>query len=97
MSTLAIAWLLHQRVVTSVILGAKRLDQLEEHLKAADVTLSDDDLKTLDPASALAPEYPALDAPDEQCGAASGPSSFGSASGETLARLASLAADDPEL
>ena len=26
-----------------------------------------------------------------------GPSSFGSASGETLARLASLAADDPEL
>ena len=58
MATLALAWLLHQRAVTSVILGAKRLDHLEEHLRATEVTLSADDLKTLDAASALAPEYP---------------------------------------
>lgn len=58
MAAIALAWLLHKRVVTSVILGAKRLDQLEDHLKAGEITLSGDDLKTLDAASALSPEYP---------------------------------------
>jgi aryl-alcohol dehydrogenase-like predicted oxidoreductase len=55
----ALAWLLQQRVVTSVILGVKRLDQLEEHLKALEVRLSEDDLETLNAASALSLEYPA--------------------------------------
>ena len=58
MAAIALAWLLHQRVVTSLILGAKRVDQLEDHLKADEITLSADELKTLDVASALAPEYP---------------------------------------
>ena len=58
MAAVAIAWLLHQRVVTSVILGPKSLGQFEEQLKAADVSLSEADLKVLDAASALAPEYP---------------------------------------
>jgi aryl-alcohol dehydrogenase-like predicted oxidoreductase len=54
----ALAWLLHRPVVTSVIVGAKRTNQLAENLKAVDVALSDEDLKALDAASALPKEYP---------------------------------------
>ena len=54
----AIAWLLHQPAVTSVIIGAKRPDQLADNLKATSVILTADDLKALDAASALPPEYP---------------------------------------
>lgn len=59
LAAVALAWLLQQRVVTSVILGVKRLDQLEENLKATEVRLSEEDLETLDAASALSLEYPA--------------------------------------
>lgn len=54
----AIAWLLHQPVVTSVIVGAKRPDQLADNLKSTGIVLTADDLKALDAASALPPEYP---------------------------------------
>lgn len=54
----AIAWLLHQKVVTSVILGAKRVDQLTDNIGATEVELSDDDLAALDKATALSVEYP---------------------------------------
>jgi diketogulonate reductase-like aldo/keto reductase len=50
--------LLHQRAVTSVIVGAKRKEQLVENIAAVDVNLSADDLKALDTASALTKEYP---------------------------------------
>ena len=56
---IALAWLLAQSVTTSVIIGARRLDQLEDNLKSVDITLSADELKALDEASHLAPEYPA--------------------------------------
>ena len=52
------AWLLHQDIVTSVILGARRVEQLEDNLQSPKVQLSQDDLARLDTASALAPEYP---------------------------------------
>ena len=55
---IAIAWLLHQPAVTSVIIGAKRLDQLDDNLAAVDVTLSDDELGRLDDVSRLHVEYP---------------------------------------
>ena len=55
---LALAWLLHQPRVTSVILGAKRIEQLNDNLGAVDVTFSADELKTLDEASRLPAEYP---------------------------------------
>jgi aryl-alcohol dehydrogenase-like predicted oxidoreductase len=58
MVAVALAWLLHQPAVTSVILGVKRVAQLEDNLTATQVTLTEDELKTLDAASALAPEYP---------------------------------------
>ena len=55
---LSLAWLLHQPVVTSVIIGAKRMDQLEDNLKAVDVVLTPEDLQKLDEVSKVAPEYP---------------------------------------
>ena len=55
---IALAWLLHQRVVTSVIVGVRRLDQLKDNLAAGDIELSAGELATLDEASKLAPEYP---------------------------------------
>ncbi len=54
----ALGWLLHQPVVTSVIIGAKRTDQLEDNLAAVDLQLSAEELKTINEASALPPEYP---------------------------------------
>jgi aryl-alcohol dehydrogenase-like predicted oxidoreductase len=54
----ALAWLLHQPVVTSVIIGARNGDQLKDNLGAVDVKLDEADLKDLDEVSRLAPEYP---------------------------------------
>lgn len=56
---IALAWLLHQPHVTSVIVGAKRIAQLDDNVGAAEVVLTAADLAELDAASALAPEYPA--------------------------------------
>ncbi|WP_017733817.1 aldo/keto reductase [Nafulsella turpanensis] len=55
---LALAWLLHQRAVSSVIIGAKRVDQLEDNLKAVEVTLSPEELQRLDEVSRPAATYP---------------------------------------
>jgi aryl-alcohol dehydrogenase-like predicted oxidoreductase len=55
---LALAWLLAKPAVTSVIIGAKRPDQLKDNLAAMELTLTLDELKQLDEASALALEYP---------------------------------------
>lgn len=54
----AIAWLLHQPAVTSVIIGAKKDSQLKDNLGAVDLKLEADDLKQLDEVSRLTPEYP---------------------------------------
>ncbi len=55
---IALAWLLHQATVTSVIIGAKRLDQLDDNLGSVDITLTDDELERLNGVSALSTEYP---------------------------------------
>lgn len=55
---IALAWLLHQKHVTSVIIGAKTDAQLADNVAATAVELSSDDLARLDAASALKPEYP---------------------------------------
>jgi aryl-alcohol dehydrogenase-like predicted oxidoreductase len=55
---IALAWLLHQSHVTSVIVGAKRVDQLEDNIAATKVELSAADLEALAKVSALPPEYP---------------------------------------
>lgn len=56
---IALAWLLHQKSVTSVIIGAKRPDQLLDNIAAVDVTLTAEELAILDRVSAIKPEYPA--------------------------------------
>jgi aryl-alcohol dehydrogenase-like predicted oxidoreductase len=55
---IALAWLLSRQVVTSVIVGAKRPDQLADNIAATHVKLTDEDLAALDDVSALPPEYP---------------------------------------
>ena len=55
----ALAWVLAQKAVTSVIIGARKPEQLEDNLKAVEVTLAAEDLVALDEASRLTPEYPA--------------------------------------
>src|SRR5271155_4497838 len=55
---ISLAWLLAKPVVTSVIIGAKRLDQLQDNLAAVELTPSPDELRQLDEVSALPPEYP---------------------------------------
>jgi aryl-alcohol dehydrogenase-like predicted oxidoreductase len=55
---LALGWLLHQKAVSSVIIGAKRPDQLADNLGAVDVAFSAEELARLDAVSKLAPEYP---------------------------------------
>ncbi len=55
----ALAWVLSKSAVTSVIIGARKLSQLEDNLGAVDVSLSDDELESLDEVSRLALEYPA--------------------------------------
>jgi aryl-alcohol dehydrogenase-like predicted oxidoreductase len=57
-ATIALAWVLAKPFVTSVIIGAKRVDQLKENLSATEVTLTEDEMKKLDEVSALPPEYP---------------------------------------
>jgi aryl-alcohol dehydrogenase-like predicted oxidoreductase len=54
----SLAWLLAKPVVTTVILGAKRKDQLEDNLAAVELKLSTEEMKVLDEVSALPPEYP---------------------------------------
>jgi aryl-alcohol dehydrogenase-like predicted oxidoreductase len=54
----ALAWLLAKPVVTSIIIGAKRLDQLNDNLAAMDLKLTPDEIQRLDDVSALPPEYP---------------------------------------
>jgi aryl-alcohol dehydrogenase-like predicted oxidoreductase len=47
-ATVALAWLLHQPVVTAPIIGPRTIEQLTGPLEALDVTLSDDVLARLD-------------------------------------------------
>src|SRR5690348_163154 len=55
---LALAWLLHQRGVMSVIIGAKRPDQLQDNLAASGLRLAPEQPAALDKVSASTPEDP---------------------------------------
>ena len=54
----ALAWVLAQPGVTSVIVGAKTQEQLMDNLAAADLQLSDAELHTLEEVSRIPREYP---------------------------------------
>jgi aryl-alcohol dehydrogenase (NADP+) len=59
MGVIALAWLVDRPAVTSVILGARTLDQLDDNLGAAGVHLSAEETQTLDEASLpLVSDYP---------------------------------------
>ena len=55
---IALAWLLYQPVVSTVIVGAKRADQLADNIAACEVELEAGELEELDRLSALHREYP---------------------------------------
>jgi aryl-alcohol dehydrogenase-like predicted oxidoreductase len=55
---IALAWLLHQKAVTSVIIGAKKPEQLSDNIATTKVVLTDAELKVLDEVSKLPAEYP---------------------------------------
>jgi aryl-alcohol dehydrogenase-like predicted oxidoreductase len=55
---ISLAWLLAKPVVTSVIIGAKRIEQLQDNIAAIDLKLTAEQMKQLDEVSALPPEYP---------------------------------------
>jgi aryl-alcohol dehydrogenase-like predicted oxidoreductase len=55
---IALAWLLAKPFVSTVIIGAKSMDQLRDNIASTRVRLSDEELKTLDSVSQLPPEYP---------------------------------------
>ena len=55
---IALAWPLHQKVVSSVIIGGKRLEQLDDNIAVTDIELTEAELDALDQVSALPREYP---------------------------------------
>ena len=56
---IALAWMLSKPAVTSIIIGAKREEQLLDNIAATELTLTSDQLQKLENISALTPEYPA--------------------------------------
>ena len=54
----ALAWVLQQPGVTSVIVGAKSQEQLADNLPAGELQLSEGDLAALNEVSKFPPEYP---------------------------------------
>lgn len=54
----ALAWVLSNPVVTSIIMGASSLEQFDSNLAALSVELGDAELQQLDELTALAPRYP---------------------------------------
>lgn len=55
---IALAWLLHQPAVSTVIIGAKTPEQLDDNIAATRVRLTPEDLANLQEVSQLPPEYP---------------------------------------
>jgi aryl-alcohol dehydrogenase-like predicted oxidoreductase len=55
---LSLAWLLHQPAVTSVIIGANKMSQLDDNLGSVNVQFTAEELKRLDEVSKLTVEYP---------------------------------------
>ena len=59
MARVALAWLVDRPAVTSVILGARTLEQLDDNLGAADLHLTAEETALLDEASApIVDDYP---------------------------------------
>jgi aryl-alcohol dehydrogenase-like predicted oxidoreductase len=55
---IALAWLLSRKAVSTVIVGARTMEQLKDNLAATEITLNAEELETLDNVSRLPEEYP---------------------------------------
>ena len=58
MAQVALAWLRYRSVPVIPIIGARKLSQLQDNLASFDLTLSADQLKTLDEASVIELGFP---------------------------------------
>jgi aryl-alcohol dehydrogenase-like predicted oxidoreductase len=54
----ALAWVLAKKFVTSVIIGARTTEQLDDNLQAVDLKLTADEITKLDEHSAIQEDYP---------------------------------------
>jgi len=57
-ATVALAWMLRKKGVTSIIIGAKKEKQLLENIASASLILTADEMSRLDAISELSKEYP---------------------------------------
>jgi len=57
-ANIALNWVIRQPGVTSTIIGAKNLIQLNDNISAVDLKMTPEELQQLNDASAQAPEYP---------------------------------------
>jgi len=57
-ATVALNWVVKQPGITSTIIGAKTLEQLQDNIKAVTLELSPEEMVQLNEVSALASEYP---------------------------------------
>ena len=55
---IALAWVRLQSGITSTIIGAKRIEQLQQNIASTSIELSADDLSKINKVSALSKEYP---------------------------------------
>lgn len=55
---IALSWVLHQKGVSSVIIGARKIEQLEDNLEAYNLKLSEEELQKLNDVSAIPKQYP---------------------------------------
>jgi aryl-alcohol dehydrogenase-like predicted oxidoreductase len=58
MAQVALAWLRHQTAPVIPIIGARKVSQLQDNLGSLDLELSAEQLKSLDGASRIEPEFP---------------------------------------
>jgi aryl-alcohol dehydrogenase-like predicted oxidoreductase len=58
MAQVALAWLRHQTAPVIPIIGARKVSQLRDNLGSLDLELSPEQLKSLDGASRIEPEFP---------------------------------------
>jgi aryl-alcohol dehydrogenase-like predicted oxidoreductase len=54
----ALAWLLSRPTISSIVIGARNVAQLQDNLAATEVKLSAEQIASLDAASAVRPAYP---------------------------------------
>jgi len=58
LARVALSWVLGRPAVSSVIIAARKVEQLEDNIGAVDLRLSDDDVQILDAASDPGVPYP---------------------------------------